>query len=74
MIRILIADDHPIFRNGLKDILVSKMSNAIIDDVEDGQLAWEYLNKNRVDVSVLDVDMPNMDGLEVCKRVKESAL
>ncbi len=74
MIRILIADDHPIFRNGLKDILVSKMSNAIIDDVEDGQLAWEYLNKNRVDVAVLDVDMPNMDGLEVCKRVKESAL
>lgn len=74
MKRILIADDHPIFRNGLKDILVSKMSNAIIDDVEDGKLAWEYLNKNRVDVAVLDVDMPNMDGLEVCKRLKESVL
>lgn len=74
MKRILIADDHPIFRNGLKDILVSKMSNAIINDVEDGKLAWEYLNKNRVDVAVLDVDMPNMDGLEVCKRIKESAL
>lgn len=74
MKRILIADDHPIFRNGLKDILISKLGNTVIEDVENGALAWEYVRKYKTDIAILDVDMPEMNGLEVCKQITNSGI
>jgi DNA-binding NarL/FixJ family response regulator len=74
MKRILIADDHPIFRNGLKDILISKLTNTIIEDVENGAMAWDYVRKHKTDIAILDVDMPEMNGLEVCKQITANGM
>lgn len=67
--KLLIADDHPIFRSGLKNILQENFINAIIIECKDGVEALEGIKKENPDVSILDINMPEMDGLELCNRV-----
>jgi DNA-binding NarL/FixJ family response regulator len=74
MLRILIADDHPIFRKGLMEIISAQLSDCEVTDVADGAEALPLLLTNRYEIAILDVDMPNMDGLEVCKALKEETL
>jgi two-component system, NarL family, invasion response regulator UvrY len=71
MIRALIADDHPIMREGLKLFLVCNM-DIHVDEVEDGIKAVEYVKNNELDILILDISMPGMDGLETLKVVKEA--
>ncbi len=73
-LKILIADDHPIFRNGVKDILTAHLENVIITAVADGKIAWQEIKDHAPEIAVLDVDMPEMDGLEVCKKINKSDL
>ncbi len=70
MIRALIADDHPIMREGLKLFLVCAL-DIVVDEVEDGFQAIEYIKNNELDVLILDISMPGMDGLETLKLVKD---
>lgn len=74
MLNVLIADDHPIFRKGLMDILRSKLSECSIVDVSDGKEAIDVLQSKTFDIAILDVDMPNVDGLEVCKYIKSNGI
>ena len=71
-IRVLIADDHPIFRSGLRQVLASHSSFDIVDEVADGELAIASLEKLKPDVAVLDIDMPKRDGLEVMKHIRRA--
>ena len=70
MIRALIADDHPIMREGLKLFLVCAL-DIIVDEVEDGFQAIEYVRDRDLDVLILDISMPGMDGLETLRVVKD---
>lgn len=70
-INILIADDHPIFRKGLLDILQIAIPDCVIHEVSDGKKAIENLRANKYNIALLDIDMPNTDGFEVCKIIKE---
>ncbi|MCP4602592.1 MAG: response regulator transcription factor [Proteobacteria bacterium] len=70
MLRILIADDHPVFRNGLKHIIAEETDMVVEDEAKDGKEALSLLDKKTYDVLVLDIDMPGMSGLEVLKQVK----
>ncbi len=70
MIRALIADDHPIMREGTKLFLVYAM-DIVVDEVEDGYQAIEYVKTHDLDVLILDISMPGMDGLETLKLVKD---
>ncbi|MFM7774708.1 MAG: response regulator [Candidatus Kapaibacterium sp.] len=70
MIRALIADDHPIMREGLKLFLVCTL-DIVVDEVDDGFQAVEYVNSNDLDVLILDISMPGMDGLETLRLVKD---
>ncbi len=70
MIRALIADDHPIMREGLKLFLVCAL-DIVVDEVEDGFQAVEYVREKDLDVLILDISMPGMDGLETLKAVKD---
>jgi DNA-binding NarL/FixJ family response regulator len=64
---LIIADDHPIFRKGLLDILKSDKSFKILAEASDGNEALELILLHQPDVAILDVDMPNMSGIEVCR-------
>lgn len=70
--RILIADDHAIVRKGLKDILREADEPAIVEEAGTGQEALEKIQNNSWDVVVLDITLPDMNGLEILKRLNES--
>ncbi|MDQ3021722.1 MAG: response regulator transcription factor [Bacteroidota bacterium] len=71
-IRIIIVDDHPIFRNGLKQIIEDEEDIELIDEAADGEKALEIINKKKPDIAVLDIDMPKKTGLEVLKELNKN--
>lgn len=72
MIRILIADDHPIIRHGLKQMIESEDGMTISGEAENGRQVFELLNNNtnNYDILVLDLCLPDINGIEVLKKVK----
>jgi DNA-binding NarL/FixJ family response regulator len=68
-IHLLIADDHPIFRKGLKDILLESFKDISIIECVNGLEAFENTKKHLPQVVILDINMPEMNGLEACKAI-----
>jgi len=64
-VRIILADDHPIFLKGLQDILDGVEHFHIVACCEDGEAALACIRRERPDVAILDVGMPKLTGLEV---------
>ena len=73
-IRIVIADDHPIFRKGLRQVIETDARLKVIGEADDGLMALEQIKGARPEVVVLDVDMPNKDGFEVARAVRDERL
>lgn len=69
-VTVLVADDHPIFRKGLVDILRIALPDCAIEEASNGQQAIQFLQKHSFDLALLDVDMPQTDGFAVCKEIK----
>lgn len=68
MPRILIVEDEEAMRNGLKDNL--EFEGYEIDTAEDGIIGLDKINKNKYNLIILDVMMPNLSGFEVCKKMR----
>jgi DNA-binding NarL/FixJ family response regulator len=66
---LLIADDHPIFRKGLMDLLQHSFPKVKIIECHNGTEAIDGILKQKPDIAVLDINMPEANGLDVCKRV-----
>lgn len=66
---IVIADDHPIFRSGLKFLLEASFSNIHITEFDNGGHVAEYCLLNNPDIVIVDIDMPVKNGLEVCEEL-----
>ena len=73
-ITVLIADDHPVFQRGLREIIESDEQLRVVAAVGDGEAALAQLRLLKPQVAVLDVDMPKLDGLEVVKAARVSGL
>ncbi len=73
-INVLIADDHPIFRSGLRVMIEADALLKVIGEAEDGESALACIRTLHPDVAVLDIDMPPPDGLAVARQVREERL
>ncbi len=73
VIRILLVDDHPVVRHGLRALLGLQPDWEVIDEAEDGSEAVDKVQRLNPDVVLLDISMPKMSGLEACRLIRETA-
>lgn len=70
-LRIILADDHPIFRAGLKGLLEKEPGFKVVAQAGDGEELLEKLSSVKADCVVIDLSMPNMDGLTTLKEIHD---
>lgn len=70
MIKILIADDHPIVRKGLKEIIEETPGMKVVDEASNGQEVLEKIFKKDINVVLLDISMPGRSGLDILRDIK----
>lgn len=66
---VLIADDHPIVRQGFVKVIEKDQSFKVVAESGDGERALQLLHELKPDIAVLDISMPDMSGLEIIKQV-----
>ncbi len=69
MIKVLIADDHPILRQGLQKIIDESSDIRVVAEANNGFDAIERMKAHEIDVAILDISMPELSGIEVIKRL-----
>lgn len=72
--RILLVDDHPILAAGVKNLVESVGDYKVLQMTTTGEEGLEFLTSNKVDICILDYELPGMNGLELVKKIKESGL
>jgi len=72
MLKIILADDHKIFRESLKKLLAAERIAEVIAEAGDGKQLLELLKIHDPDLVIMDISMPNMDGIETTKKALES--
>lgn len=73
MISAVLADDHPIVRRGLRALLEDEANCQVIGEASDGLTAIDLITQLHPDVAILDVELPDLQGLEVARRAHERA-
>lgn len=73
-IAVVIAEDHPIFRAGLRSFIEAEPDMKVVGEAGDGERALELIRSTRPTVAVLDVDMPRKDGLAVAREIQAQHL
>ena len=68
---LIVADDHPLIRTGLKNIILQVKNVRLVREFDNGLDALNYIITNQPDIAILDIDMPNLDGFEVCIKLRE---
>ncbi|TAK56380.1 MAG: response regulator transcription factor [Bacteroidetes bacterium] len=69
---ILLADDHPIVRNGMRMLIETQKDYTVISEADNGEIALQKIMETQPSVAILDIDMPLLNGLEVVTKANES--
>jgi DNA-binding NarL/FixJ family response regulator len=69
--KVLIVDDHPLFRGGLRQVIVDDGRFELIGETGDGEDALRLIQEKKPDVAVLDVKLPGLTGLEIARKLQE---
>ena len=73
-IKIIIADDHPMMRSGVKSVLLKDQQIEILAEANDGKEAYDFILKFNPDVALIDVEMPKMTGLEIARQINSEMI
>jgi DNA-binding NarL/FixJ family response regulator len=72
-LRILVADDHELVRRGVRGLLRARRGWTVVGEAANGREAVEKANKLKPDVAIVDISMPDLDGLQVTRQIREAA-
>lgn len=73
-VRILIADDHPLLRQGLRQAIEADLRFGVIAEASNGRAALDQIQRLKPQIAVLDIDMPEMDGFAVVRELRARQL
>ena len=72
-LRIVVADDHELVRRGIRDLLLEQPDWKVVGEAVSGRKAIEMVKKLKPDIAIVDITMPDMDGQEVTRRIRDAA-
>jgi two-component system nitrate/nitrite response regulator NarL len=73
-VKVLLADDHPIYREGLARAIKERPELKLVAEAENGSMALDLIREHQPDVAVLDVRMPDLDGPQVMRALRREGL
>jgi DNA-binding NarL/FixJ family response regulator len=73
-IKVIIVDDHPLFRGGLRQVIESDPRFQLVAESGDGTAALELIQQHKPDVAVLDINLPGLSGLEIARKLRGKRL
>ena len=71
MIKVLLADDHQLMRDGIKSILRQEKEIEILGEASNGEEVLSFLEHTSVDIAIIDIEMPGMDGIDATKIIRK---
>ena len=71
MIKIIICDDHPLITEGLKSFIENRDEMQIVATATSAAELWQVLEENETDVLILDISLPDGNGVDICAEVKK---
>lgn len=74
MIRVLLAEDQQMLRGALTSLLAFEPDIDVIAEVADGQQAWDSIQQELPDICLVDIEMPNLSGLELAEKIKQAEI
>jgi DNA-binding NarL/FixJ family response regulator len=71
VIDVMIVDDHPVFRQGLRNVLAAEADLRVVDEAADGETAIQKAQEHHPDVVIMDINLPKLNGLQATRELKE---
>jgi DNA-binding NarL/FixJ family response regulator len=71
-IHVVLADDHQLLREGIRSILSKEPDVEVVGEAENGRQAMELVEKTKPNVVIMDISMPNLNGIEATRKIKEA--